>query len=430
MKNRKLILSEFSLMMLLSVTAAHAAANFNIVPTPGTTLPTAVSPGATVSAYYTVTNQTSRTLGGYTLQGLPGGVTQNTSGSNCGNPVTLAGKASCVMRLDITNAVHSNFALCKGASCTTAAVPLNVNSSSTTTFAYVTDSTATLWQCPLNASGGFSQSSCTPLTNSTSPGFNQTLYTTFQAFAGVNYAYVTDNSPRLWKCPIGSGGGFSGACTVLTNSPAFTATSALTFKEFSGVMYGYVADSSDTLWQCPMTATGDFTGACTALTNPTPFTQTATAIFADFAGSTFAYVSDVTDTVWKCPMNATGGFSAMCSALTTSPAFTQTIAITFAAFNNTTYGYVADLTNTLWQCPMNAAGDFSGNCTALTNTTPFSFTNIATFQNINGLTYAYVADASSNMWQCPINLTTGGFNGACTGLPGFHLTSSTIFFAA
>ena len=108
-------------------TPTLAAGNFSIKPTPGTTLPSTVQAGSSVSAFYTITNNTSVMLSGYQLSGLPAHVNQNTVGAeHCGNPVSLAPHASCILELVITNAVQGDFALCKGASCTIACSPLSI----------------------------------------------------------------------------------------------------------------------------------------------------------------------------------------------------------------------------------------------------------------------------------------------------------------
>ncbi|MDR3502724.1 MAG: sialidase family protein [Legionella sp.] len=107
---------------------AIASSTFNIVPTPGTSLPTTVVQGRSVSAYYTITNNTSATRAGYVIKGLPSSVVaQNTSSGHCPAMISLAAKASCVLQLDITGAVSSNFALCREVACTSSAVPLNVS---------------------------------------------------------------------------------------------------------------------------------------------------------------------------------------------------------------------------------------------------------------------------------------------------------------
>lgn len=101
-------LSVLSLTMVsfLPSTSAYAGSNMLITPAEDHTLPTSVSPGQTVSAYYTVINNTHSIRSGYKVQGLPSSVKQNTSGTlSCANPITLAADGSCTLQLDITSAV-------------------------------------------------------------------------------------------------------------------------------------------------------------------------------------------------------------------------------------------------------------------------------------------------------------------------------------
>ncbi|MFI4918957.1 MAG: hypothetical protein ACHP65_05320, partial [Legionellales bacterium] len=112
---------------LLTTGAASAAANLSIAPTAGLPLPTSLYAGETVYAYYTVTNNTHSTRSGYSLQGLPASVTQNTQNpAYCSNPVTIPSHSSCTLQLNITGPVQSGFILCNGSSCASAALPLNV----------------------------------------------------------------------------------------------------------------------------------------------------------------------------------------------------------------------------------------------------------------------------------------------------------------
>ena len=114
----------YAVVVLLSAQNAFAAANFNIAPYG--TLPTTPGP-----AYFTLTNMTNTARNGYVLQGLPATVTQNTTPPNCTNPINLGPNDYCMLQLDITGAVSlSNVAICKGNSCTTLGVPLNVSGGS------------------------------------------------------------------------------------------------------------------------------------------------------------------------------------------------------------------------------------------------------------------------------------------------------------
>lgn len=128
--NDSALLSLFSAVILGTTTHTTLAGNFTIDPAPGHPRIISVKPGSTASAYYTVTNQTMKTLSGYVLQGSPNTVIHNGTSPYCSNPVILSAGASCELRLDISGRAKSSFALCKGDNCTTASVPLDVDLSS------------------------------------------------------------------------------------------------------------------------------------------------------------------------------------------------------------------------------------------------------------------------------------------------------------
>lgn len=122
----KLSLLALSLSAFMS-TLSFASANFTITTAPGTTLPTTVSKGGTVSAFFSIKNNTHSARTGYTVKGLPSTVKQYSGSSEfCTNPVNLAASAQCILRLDIQGPVKGPFALCHGTSCTTSATALNV----------------------------------------------------------------------------------------------------------------------------------------------------------------------------------------------------------------------------------------------------------------------------------------------------------------
>ena len=68
---------------LLIASPAFAAANFTIDVQAGTTLPTSLTIGSTVSACYTVVNNTHSARNGYEVRGIPTSVVQNPDGVNC-----------------------------------------------------------------------------------------------------------------------------------------------------------------------------------------------------------------------------------------------------------------------------------------------------------------------------------------------------------
>lgn len=137
MHKHHLLSSCFMALMTFAANTSWSASNFIISTAPGTTLPTTVSAGSTVQAYFLVTNETHSTRRGYVVTGLPATVTQNTSNSHCPNPITLAAQSSCTLQLDITGEAKGNFALCRGSSCTSSAQPLNVSLTGSTINAWI-----------------------------------------------------------------------------------------------------------------------------------------------------------------------------------------------------------------------------------------------------------------------------------------------------
>lgn len=115
----------------LAVTSSFAAANFYIDVKAGTVLPTSVAANSTVSAYYTIINQTRTTRTNFKIEGLPDTVRQDVNDSTisdlCLSFITLGSKQGCTLKLIISGTAKSAFALCRGNSCTTSATPLNIS---------------------------------------------------------------------------------------------------------------------------------------------------------------------------------------------------------------------------------------------------------------------------------------------------------------
>ncbi|PIR24762.1 MAG: hypothetical protein COX62_05315 [Deltaproteobacteria bacterium CG_4_10_14_0_2_um_filter_43_8] len=78
----------------------------------GTTLPSFVVSGNTVTAYFTVTNNTSRTQRNIYIHSIPTNVTQVTSGGTyddtCAAQATLTALGQCTLQLTISGAVSSS----------------------------------------------------------------------------------------------------------------------------------------------------------------------------------------------------------------------------------------------------------------------------------------------------------------------------------
>jgi hypothetical protein len=208
-------------MLLFSISDAFAA-NFNIAPYG--VMPTAVHRGETVSAYFTVTNLTSTSRNGYTVEKLPATVTQNTTPPNCSNPINLGPNASCQLQLDITGAVSARVGVCKGSSCTRAATRLNVTESLMPRFAYVTENLGPpVLVCPVDPStGGLVGAQCV----SAGGGLSAVSPQGIQISNDGHTAYITAPAQGLdsyaYQCSIVSTTGqFSGCTGTLITSPAY-----------------------------------------------------------------------------------------------------------------------------------------------------------------------------------------------------------------
>lgn len=200
--------------LVLSQTV-FASANFNV--TPSGTLPTSIFPGQTVTALYTVTNKTTTSRNGYLIQGLPSTVTQGFDVGTCTKPLNLAAHASCLLELKITAPVSSGFAVCKGSSCTTSAVPLNVHRSSENTvakYAYTANSDFGVTVCPVLDTGLVDDTNCVDAGGNLFSDNVEALGVVISA--DNTHAYVNSATPsdRVYSCTINPADGtFTGACT-------------------------------------------------------------------------------------------------------------------------------------------------------------------------------------------------------------------------
>ena len=208
-------------------------------------------------------------------------------------------------------------------------------------YAYVSDQSANLWQCSMTATGTIGNNSqCTRLVNSSSGGFAATYGVTFASFADTTYAYVSDNESNvMWQCPMTANGAIaSGGCNGLLNSnTTINATGfnpyigGITFESFAGVTYAYVSDNAN-VWRCQMTANGTIAnnGYCDALVDSNGYILAPVAVtFESFAGTNYAYVSEDTGgQVIQCPLTESGAFAdGGCNAF--SPGFNYIAGITF-----------------------------------------------------------------------------------------------------
>jgi hypothetical protein len=112
----KLLLKSIIGGVLLFNLSALYALPFTIVPKSGTTLPTTVTTGSTVSAFYTVINNTGSTRNNNYVKYLPPNTTQVTAGGvygdTCGSTFNLTANGntgdSCTLQLTVSGAVNAN----------------------------------------------------------------------------------------------------------------------------------------------------------------------------------------------------------------------------------------------------------------------------------------------------------------------------------
>lgn len=102
----------YALLISLSLTTFELfALPFSITPKTGSPLPTQVPSGQSVTALYTVKNNTAATRAANYVKYLPTNVTQVTSDVSlpdlCGATFTLASGGSCTLKLSISGAVNA-----------------------------------------------------------------------------------------------------------------------------------------------------------------------------------------------------------------------------------------------------------------------------------------------------------------------------------
>ncbi len=104
----------FSLLLFIVasfICSTNYALPYNVIPKAGTVLPTQLIVGYTATAFYTVTNNTKRSLPNSYVKYLPPNVTQVTADAAypdiCGQTFTLGPGASCTLELTVSGGVNS-----------------------------------------------------------------------------------------------------------------------------------------------------------------------------------------------------------------------------------------------------------------------------------------------------------------------------------
>lgn len=420
-------LNKLCISVALLVAQPTFAANFNIAPYG--TLPTTVITGQTVSANYTVTNMTNTTRNGYVLQGFSVTVTQNTTSPNCGNPINLAANASCNLQLDITGAVSSNFAICKGNSCTTATTPLNVSATpapSGPTGAYVSNQSNTLLNdsvtyCTLNPDTNFIDS-CQMAGGSLNTPLAGVIVNHDKTMAFL----TTQGGSSVYQCSIDNVTGlFDGTCTATQIGSGYTSQYGIpAFNATGSLLYLLDSDSARVL-------------ACSISGNSiqTPCVDTGATNIADSGGgvqlvlnssNTLAYIASYQGYITQCQVTNNGQTFSSCTQLGADNSITFEEITGIALTNDNAYLYLMDNDQgNVYRCSTSVSGDNLTNCSTIAQY-PYGWS--LTLNPANST--MYVAGTNSfGVKSCPVN--GDGSLGVCSTSTGggfFDQPSSVALF--
>lgn len=269
----------------LIVSTGSYALPFAIAPTPGVSLPTQIVSGQTVTALYTVTNNTGSVRSGNFVKYLPPNVTQVTVdpvySDLCGATFTLNPRgtsgSSCTLQLKISGNVNANdpnphhhLFVCfpGGITCAGTPNPLNItsNTPSSPNRVYVSNYSAnTVSLCSVNPSTGqliLCQDSgagavfSTPINISFNPARNRLYAGDFNNSAGTS---VQDCSVNTATGTLSGCANVDGDGSAVFSGPSFVAFS------FTG-NNAYVSNlASGIISLCLVnTSTGQFTGCAGA----------------------------------------------------------------------------------------------------------------------------------------------------------------------
>lgn len=395
---------------LLTISTLSFALPFNIVPKAGTQLPTSFKNGQTVTAYYTVYNNTISSRNDNFVKYLPPNVTQITRNGTypdtCGALFNLSGKgqagSSCTLQLRITGAVnkddpdpHHHLFVCfpGGKSCAGTQYQLSVTQDLT---AYIIGlNNKNITKCPIQSNGSFG--SCSNAGSIAYPpsGLNfvpnapQVWFTeqgeNFITFCSVksdgnltscnnildiaapngvtfhpsgNYVYIVNNVNSIVSYCKLSKSNIPGSCQQTGSgfsNPLYMAVNPSgTYAYITNNLYGAFGGA---ISSCQISSNGSLTN-CIANTNA--LIREPISIAINPANPLIAYVtSSEANSILACSINATNGTISSCVQV-----LTQVQNPWFIAVNTTgTFAYVTSLiNNTVYYCSIGANGSF-GACT-------------------------------------------------------------------
>ena len=401
----------------LLVTQGAFAANFDI--SPYGTLPTTVTVGQSVSAYYTVKNMTNTARYGYVLQGLPTTVNQNTTSPNCTNPINLEATASCQLQLDITAAVSSNFAICKGSSCTTATTPLNVSlvpvsppsPPSKPTGAYVSNYANTLndsvTYCILNPDTNFIDT-CQMAGGNLNVSLSGVILNNEKTMAFL----TTYGTASVYQCMIDPVTGlFDGTCSAtpitVSTGPSYSPAYGLpTFNATDSILY-LLDNAAPRVLACSVSNN----------TLQTPCVDTGATNIGTNGGvqlvlnssNTLAYIASYDGFITQCQVSNNGQLFNNCTQLGADNSITLLLVTGLALTKDNAYLYLTDNDQgNLYRCSTTVSSNKLTNCTTITN---LQYGWTLTLNPTNSTMYV-AGNYSGWVKSCPVN-SDGSF-GVCS----------------
>lgn len=417
---------------LLTASGFCYALPFNIFP--AAPLPTQISPGETLKAFYTVQNNTASTRNGNFVKYLPPNVTQITSDPSisnlCGTTFNLTKRGtpgdSCTLELLITGIVnasdpdpHHHLFVCfpGGANCAGTQSPLNVTFPTQQQFAYIPNFNIT-----------HSINICAVGSNLTlGPCGGQTDASIFQRPVDVvvnstgTRAYVlnTDGSGNIESCAINANGTLRNC--IPTPSPENVGNGGLRLSPNNSLLY---LNTGTNIFFC--TINPDFSvGTCTQTS--TSFSSPLGRIAFNPSG-TFAYVANAGNlTVSSCTVSSGDLINCMDNSLPTIIPLSPSLPVGNDLDTAGAFIYVPVIVttgsgeiNTVFGCQINPDGTFT-NCIT-TNPQTFRFGDLNSSLFISNKQKAYIPNAgSTTVTQCT---AINGVLSNCTDTGGFNTPTS------
>ena len=181
-----------------------------------------------------------------------------------------------------------------------------------TQYAYVASTnTYRVYQCTLNSNGTFNTCSITPASGAPSwHPFGVTMATV----NGTQYAYVADNTGKMYQCTLNTNGTLTNSgCTITpaSGAPVWT-PNGITFATVNGTQYAYVADDTRKMYRCTLNSNGTFNTCAVTPATGAPSWRPFGSSFAIVNGTQYAYVSNYASgngNMYQCALNADGTFT-------------------------------------------------------------------------------------------------------------------------